>query len=301
MEAIKDKPRAVAGLRPLLASLIDYAGLFPPAGLAMDVAVSNYAQYRTEPYSWMLGRFVVPVERLAEFERAWVSVGRPSGWQLSALVARVESDLPLIVSFNTRHAGALQIDALEVKVASVQEIVELAGTLPRGIATYIEVSIAKDVAPLLAAIRANGLRAKIRTGGLTADLFPDAGSIARFLLAAANANVAFKATAGLHHPVRCERAFTYEPDSARGTMHGFLNVFLAAAFARAGQPADVLGQVLLETNPIAFHFDEQGLGWREERLSTAYLGESRAKFAIAFGSCSFEEPISDLQTLGLLP
>src|SRR5262249_51270542 len=56
-----------ASLRALLAGVIDYAGLFPPAKLPLDQAVRNYARYRTEPESWMLGRFVCPAARLAEF------------------------------------------------------------------------------------------------------------------------------------------------------------------------------------------------------------------------------------------
>jgi hypothetical protein len=300
MEVIKDKPKVVGGLRLLLAGLIDYAGLFPPAGLAMDSAVLKYGRYEADAYSWMLGRFVVPVARLAEFESAWKAIGAPAGWQLSALVAKAESDVPFVQSFNQRHGGALRIDALEVKAASVGEIAQLAGALPRDITTYVEIPIASEVEGLLTAIRAQGLRAKIRMGGLTADLFPDAAVIARFLYATAKENVAFKATAGLHHPVRCERAFTYEPDSARGTMHGFLNVFLAASFARTGRRPEIMEQILREENPRAIHFSEQGVEWRGEQLSAADLGESRANFAIAFGSCSFEEPVADLRTLGLL-
>ena len=54
----------------LLAGLIDYAGLFPPAGLAMEAAVAAYASHRRGPERWILSRFVVPVARLGEFEAA---------------------------------------------------------------------------------------------------------------------------------------------------------------------------------------------------------------------------------------
>ena len=36
-------------LQALLESLIDYAGLFPPAGLDMATAVANYAGYKDGP------------------------------------------------------------------------------------------------------------------------------------------------------------------------------------------------------------------------------------------------------------
>src|SRR6185436_2132053 len=53
-------------LRVLLADLIDYAGLFPPAALSMQDAVRNYARYAEGEHAWMLGKFVVPEARRAE-------------------------------------------------------------------------------------------------------------------------------------------------------------------------------------------------------------------------------------------
>ena len=73
--------------------------------------------------------------------------------------------------------------------------------------------------------------AKVRTGGLTPEAIPSSAQLADFLTAAAARKLPFKATAGLHHPVRSMRALTYAPDSPRAVMHGFLNVFTAASFA----------------------------------------------------------------------
>jgi hypothetical protein len=54
----------------LLRDLIDYAGLFPPASLDMAAAVANYDSYSRSEWNWILGRFIVPVARLGEFEEA---------------------------------------------------------------------------------------------------------------------------------------------------------------------------------------------------------------------------------------
>ncbi len=301
MAAIKNKPAINLALRSLLEALVDYAGLFPPAGLAMRSAVENCARYKSGPYAWMLGRFVVPVARLAEFERAWDEAGSPEGWKLSALVAQPESEFPAVRDFNERQGGKIQIDAVELKAGSADEIARVASILPSGILGYVEIPVTQDPASLMAAIKDAGLRAKIRTGGLTSELFPDASLIARFLQASAEAGVAFKATAGLHHPLRCERPFTYEPNSDRGTMHGFLNVFLAAVFARSSAETQVVENVLLEESVSSLRFSDQGVEWRDAVLSSAEIADTRECFAIAFGSCSFEEPIADLQALGLLP
>ena len=48
-----------AAKRALMEEMIDYAGLFPPAELAMLPAVMAYAGYREGERSWALGRFVL--------------------------------------------------------------------------------------------------------------------------------------------------------------------------------------------------------------------------------------------------
>jgi hypothetical protein len=240
----------------LLDGLIDYAGLFPPAALSMQDAVRNYARYREGEYAWALGKFVVPRERARE----------------------VPDEFPLSV---------LGLD--EVKAATIAEVDAIAAQ--RGERTvYVEIT---DLT-LLEAIARHGLRAKIRTGGLTEDAFPAPVQIAEFLRACRQHGVAFKATAGLHHPLRCVRPLTYEPNAPTGVMHGFLNVFLAAAML------DVAESILEERDPSAFAFDDGGVSWREHRVSTEALALTRSQFATSFGSCSFEEPIDDLRDLGWL-
>src|SRR4029450_12382934 len=42
--------------------------LIPPASLPLETVVRNYATYRSGAHGWMLGRLIVPVEKLAELE-----------------------------------------------------------------------------------------------------------------------------------------------------------------------------------------------------------------------------------------
>ena len=172
----------------------------------------------------------------------------------------------------------------EVKAAAVEELEPLKP------GAFVEIT---DLA-LIGELAVRGLRAKIRTGGLVADALPAAADIARFLRACREAGVAFKATAGLHHPLRCVRPLTYEPNAPTGTMHGFLNVFLAAAMLEHAEA------ILAEEDARAFSFDDETAAWREHRVSTEALATTRREFAISFGSCSFEEPMSDLRELGWL-
>lgn len=172
----------------------------------------------------------------------------------------------------------------EVKASTVEELEAIKP------GTFVELA---DRA-LIGELAVRGLRAKIRTGGLVADAFPSAAEIAQFLRACKEAGIAFKATAGLHHPLRCVRSLTYEPDAPTGTMHGFVNVFLAAAMLEHAE------EILAEEDPRAFSFDDEGASWREHRVTTDALATMRREFAISFGSCSFEEPMNDLRELGWL-
>ncbi len=127
-----------------------------------------------------------------------------------------------------------------------------------------------------------GAFAKVRTST------PDSAQLASFLEQAAARRLPFKATAGLHHPVRS------------AAMHGFLNVFAAAAFAWQGADCDTIFAVLEDRDAAAFQFSDDGLNWRDRSVSTAEIQATRRDFAHSFGSCSFEEPLADLRGLGLL-
>jgi hypothetical protein len=284
-------------LHILLHGLIDYAGLFPPAGLKMADAVANYSRYKNGPNAWALGRFVVSAGRLEEFETYFVP--DRSMWHLSVLIGQNPADdLARVTEFNGRHRHSAIIDTLEAKVSDTAAIRELKSEVPESILVYFEIPNS-DPAELVAAIAATHARAKVRTGGLTPEMFPSEQQVLRFLSACINANVAFKATAGLHHPVRCVKSLTYEKDAPSGTMHGFLNVFLATAFLLDGVPESELERLLLDDDPANFDFEEGTAVWRGHRLTQARLLESRV-LAASFGSCSFEEPISDLVALNLL-
>src|SRR5213083_517385 len=91
-------------VRTLLAEAIDYAGLFPPAGLPMSEAVLNYATYRNSNYNWMLGRFVVMAARLEEFYDHAVEFIPKDGtdpWRLSVVALEdVVDTMHLIKNFN---------------------------------------------------------------------------------------------------------------------------------------------------------------------------------------------------------
>jgi len=304
-----------------VSGLVDYAGLFPPASLDMATAVHNYNAYRSESHARILGRFVVPVARLPEFFDAAASfLPRRRGdepWRLAALAgAHIDQDMQAISASHALPKRARDgdaagssgstpptravVEALEVKAATVAAIDALRGAVPEDIELSVEVPLNQDPTPLLAALARVNASAKIRTGGVTADAIPATADVARFLVAVARARIPFKATAGLHHAIRGRYRLTYAQDSDEAIMHGFVNVFAAAALARAGGSLDEVTALLEETDSSAFRFGPTGLRWRDRQLSIAQLGDMREHFARSFGSCSFKEPVQDLEAWGLL-
>ncbi len=307
-------------VRTLMSGLIDYAGLYPPAKLGMQEAVEAYARARMGLYEWVLGAFVCPASRLAELSergaalmpgtfatsgyREHAEIGEP--WRVSAIIdGALEAGLDAIAAFNERHSnedrGLAEVDALELKAETPGAIDAALDAIPEDLYPFFELPVQKDCRGLIAALSGCAAAAKMRTGGTTAELFPTSRQVASFLAACAAAEVPFKATAGLHHAVRGEYPLTYEPGSARATMHGFLNLFLAAALLREHRADEAgAGAILESSDGGAFKFTEEGVRWHERFLEAAELAVAREGFAHSYGSCSFDEPIEELRTMGLL-
>jgi hypothetical protein len=193
------------------------------------------------------------------------------------------------------------VESVECKASSIADASEAARLVAFGLEVFVEPSRLTEFDDMAPALARSGASGKIRTGGVTNDAFPSPHEVLAFLQACLKAGLRFKATAGLHHPLRAEYRLTYEPGSACGTMFGFLNLFLAAAYMRAGLDDREAGPLLEEREPGAIRFDASGVEWRSRRLDLAALSGARDSAILSFGSCSFTEPMGDLASLGLLP
>ena len=296
--------KTTASVRTLLTEIVDYAGLFPPSKLPMAEAVANYAAYLESSYRWMLGRFVVPVARLDEFSINTQAFFDKNGevWKLSVLAGEdIYQTVEKINDFNREYAGAALIDALEIKADDALEIENIIAHLPENLHAYFELPLDQNLGDSIITLAISGHRAKIRTGGITPEVFPTVEKITRFMRICLAANVPFKCTAGLHHPLRSQRTLTYEPDAPVGKMNGFLNVFLAAAFLQQGYEPKLVYELLKDEHADNFQFRDDGALWRSEYFAhTTQLRVLRERSVISFGSCSFIEPIEDLEEIGLL-
>ena len=287
----------------LVAGLVDYAGLFPPASLAMNGAVANYAAYRASSDADMLGRFVVPVSRLTEWKEATATLdadlqGAWRGARLSVLVTgEFASEADAIAEFNDAAPFGVLIDAAEGRPMSADAVLAMAAAMPDGVTLYCELPHRDDPGPLIDAVSRASVRAKLRTGGVTLDAFPAPAEIVRFLRRCHEAGVTCKVTAGLHHPLRGEFALTYAPDAVRGTMYGYFNLFLAAAAIRGGASDDVATRVLLTTDVRDVTMSDAAIRIAGVSLERDLLRSLREHGVVAFGSCSFREPVDELSAL----
>jgi hypothetical protein len=321
-----------ASLRALLAEIIDYAGLFPPARLPLGQAIRNYARHRAEPESWLLGRFICPAARLAELtpfgaelfqsSRAFVfSVLGRGGSDAATFLAGLRADLEAVSLFRKQHGDRVRVDVLEVclppEVLESSESERLRNLLtdaadlieshgPSVLTPYYEGtpgSFGRLVGSLAEDARSSAGRRrercrpagfKLRCGGLEAAAIPAPERVAAAITVCRNAGVPLKFTAGLHHPLR-------QFDTTLGTrVHGFLNVIGGAVLAHCRHlHEDQLQPIIEDEDSADFIFDD-GFRWQEVRATLPEISGARQHAIISFGSCSFDEPRDGLRKMGLL-
>jgi hypothetical protein len=264
-------PARVSARRALLERLIDHAALFPPASMSMPEAIEADRRARASEHAWMLDRFIVPASKLGELPR--------EAPRLSVVLDGGEGDLEAV------HEAVLdgrQVELVEARIdpAWIPDTQALVNEKLPGVRAFWELSPGRGLRGAVAAVREARAGAKIRCGGTT---LPSVEEVASFIAACRDAGVPFKATAGLHHPIRS------------GDRHGFLNLLAAAVFADGDLEA-----IVGEEDPAAFTLDADGFGVHGRRADAEAIAAARRELFVAYGSCSFDEPTGDLQALGLL-
>jgi hypothetical protein len=328
------------GFQAFMAEMIDYAGLFPPAKLPLPEAIANYAEYRKGPESWMLSRFLCPaarLEELAPFGATHLREGPPLRFSViggvhddpAAFLANLQKDLAEVARFRERHPGRVEVDVMELRLPrsllgkeaerplldflrGAVRILETEG--PPSSRIYFEGGLVEDWRSawpnLIEALarwndtlmrrdaahaRARGLGFKLRCGGADASAFPSAEQVALAVTACRDHRLPFKATAGLHHP------FRHLDPAIETKRHGFVNVFGAALLAHASNLDEgTIRTLILDERPENFLFGDAGFGWQGSGVASEEIQRLRGQLVTSFGSCSFEEPVADLKTLGLL-
>lgn len=290
------------------ASLVDYAGVFPPASLTVGAAVEDYRAARASDAHWMLGRFLIRASQLHELAASATSTMArgESPWEVGVVFDMAPAQAASSASeFHAEMDPAMVVSAGEAKIADHS---------PSGIATLFTTvaSVNPEIVPFLEVDREGGITdqvrsigevvatanrtggAKVRCGGVTVDQFPSPEELGEFIVAAVQAKLPFKATAGLHQPVR-------HFDSELGVhRHGFVNILLATAAATAGEPQGTVIDILTESDPSTFRMSTAFGRWKDLTFPGSALRRVRQQRFIGYGSCDFDEPVEALTALGMI-
>ena len=158
-------------LRALLGGIVDYAGLFPPAALALEPALGNYAAYLRSEEAWMLGCFVLPVAKLPE--TSGLLMGRFDAerpLRVSALGMKtnladefldgLRGTLGTLADFQAAHGAAVAIEQLEAPLpvdtvpghalsSLLREAASMIAEAPGSLRAFWEVPFSEDLPDLL--------------------------------------------------------------------------------------------------------------------------------------------------------
>jgi hypothetical protein len=294
-------PTALA--RRAVERLFDDAALFPPARAPMEAALGLHALAARSSWGFTQGRFLVPIGALDRFvaERRHldylspleigVIVGSPADPDtpapldevLPAVRRVIDLDRGVSVALVEYRPGDQTAEGLRIAARHLAEVV---GDL--GAAGFVEVTVtggdADDIPERVAALDGNSVGAKVRCGGVDPTMIPTPEAVARFVAACVQHDLPFKATAGLHHALSAA-----DPDRR----FGYLNLLVATVLAHRGADVATIADALAIRDASGVHATPDTLHFGRHEASRVDLSAARSHF-VAFGTCSFTEPLADL-------
>jgi hypothetical protein len=263
--------------------------MFPPGNAEVPVAVAAHLGYRGAWFRDLIGPLVVPDHRLAEVGRAVEPASQP----LAVSVVNTGGAGGLL-SLARRDVEGVNVVAAESALRDLDDlagnaarVASAAADLDEAVRVFVEIPYAPGWERAVAEVEAASLFGKIRTGSPDNFETPTYDQLAHQLSVLVEADLPFKATAGLHHAWR-----TDDGDPGRPRQHGFLNLLAAveALIEGAGKTdaVDVLARA--ERDEVVNHIST----WDD---TTAAKVRRRL---VSFGCCGVLDPINDLVALGLV-
>ena len=327
-----------SAFKAFMTELIDYAGLFPPANLSMDDAIQNYLDYISGEDEWILSRFICPASRLKDLDKyrdnfrllkkpLHISFLSRAGKNSEDFINGLNDDLQIVKEFKNAHGDKVSLDVFEAQfpdslieesnpvrvteflnqVAEVVESQKLVKLKP-----FYEGAFwgewSKTIDALVEGISYHNVYVqskpdhayqsagyKLRCGGADPSVYPSPEQAAKVIQTCKHHQVSLKATAGLHHPLR-----HFNKDE-QVQMHGFINIFGAGIIAQYHDlKLNQIRSIVEDEEAKNFIFTDSHFKWNEFSVTTDQIQKARQRNIISFGSCSFDEPLEDLQQLGLL-
>ena len=285
----------VGSLDALFAGLVDDAAVFPPGNAAVPDAVRDHRAHRSAWYAPLIGPLVLPDTELAAASRATRSLAPDTGSLPISVV--ITSGAGGLTALAHRNLPGLQVVAAEIALrdpadlrGNAQRVVAAAQEFdPDEVAIFVELPFQPGWVGAIEVIEAAGLSGKIRTGGVVPDAYPTAEQLAEQLSELIEADLPFKATAGLH------RAWPNQILNESGEtlpQHGFLTMLMAIEALVDGAGTDQAAELLRLADPGRIY--AALTDWDD-----ATVARVRRRFR-SFGCCGVTDPVQDLVTLGLL-
>ena len=294
-------------------SIIDYAGLFPPAKLSLNQALKNYRRYIHGEDNWILSHFIIPQDLLSELNDdllAGFTAEEPL--RISLISSNPANDLKDAIASIDKFKNRVVIGSIETKISADDNWLEIFEQNQRalereklGFHIYYELAEAENwdvtmprLIENLGRFAENALSPvafKLRCGGVESQMIPSCERVAQAIIACREAMLPLKFTAGLHHP------FRHFNKKLEAYFHGYANLFLGAMLAHEKKLSVAqLSRMIKETENQNVLVNDDSFSWLGYNISTETIRELRKKSIISFGSCSFIEPIEDARRLGWL-
>ncbi|TDO89427.1 hypothetical protein [Enemella evansiae] len=276
----------MADANPLLQGLLDDAAVFPPGNKPLEQAVPDHRAHRRSAHRDLVGPLVLPRSALDEIPRL------TRGWADGALeisLTGVPVTEAAAVAEDAITISSIRLAALELVLGDpapdrlTWRLTELAAVLP-GVQLFLEIPRGADGGydtAVIEALAGTPVMAKLRTGGVTPELYPTDAQLATAIRAAVRSQVPFKATAGLHHAIRN----TADSEAGELEQHGFANLLTATGAALTGADDDQVAAALAERDP------------KRVAAGLAGLDPGVRRSFRSFGTCSIDEPVEELDEL----
>ncbi len=325
-------------LHRFLDQIIDYAGIFPPARLPIEEAITRYAEYRAGEDAWMLGRFICPAIRLPEltlyhgelfqkqppFSFAVLGSG---GKTIEEFLAKLRLDMDFVSKFLHSNDRYVLVDVLEM--ALPEEVLaecddSVIFDLIKVVHGYGKFTGSMRYIPFYEGFQARNAEASITSVVQGLKRFRDhleeseeQSSLLpgyKFRCGGISAGAYPSVEVLAHAILTCREAgipikftaglhqpFRHFDDNLGTHAHGFFNVFGAAILSWTHHLDRArIEEILADENPAHFRFDEEHFSWDSLSANCDEIYAAREALAISFGSCSFDEPRQALRRLGYL-
>lgn len=315
----------------LAKQLFDYAGLFPPAKLSLQKALTKYINYRQGSYKNMLGNFILPASQCVNtvsFFHTFKTYFEPIPFSILLTTVKTSVEFESVFYHDLINLEyLLQNSSKRWFIASFEiffplefyeydeknlfgllnmmlDRISLISNLQSSFDFFCEMPLfeGQKRTRFLSYIKkynslyGNKIFIKLRTGGTTPESIPNTLLLSEVIHDLSKFLLPFKVTAGLHVPVP-----NFNKD-VNAKMHGFLNVMLSSMLAYIKEISiSSIEDILNNLNYEHLKAEDNALtilipfdSTKKIILSLSKISEFRKKYFKGIGTCDFMEPIEHL-------